>query len=60
VVKDIESMAAGFSSASFRHVKRSLNEAAHSLARACNLPSLGFISDCAPVCIRKTLCTDVF
>jgi ribonuclease HI len=60
VVKDIESVAAGFSSASFRHVKRSLNEAAHILARACNLPSLGFISNCAPVCIRKTLCTDVF
>jgi ribonuclease HI len=45
LVKDIKLMAADLSVASFRHVKRSLNEAAHILARPCNLASLGFISN---------------
>jgi hypothetical protein len=59
VVLDIRCSAAGLSSASFRHVSRSSNEAAHIMARTCNLSSLGFISNSAPDVIRKTLCTDV-
>jgi hypothetical protein len=59
LVKDIRSMVAGFSTAIFRHVHRSVNEAAHILARSCNLASVGFISDVAPEIIRKTLCIDM-
>jgi ribonuclease HI len=59
VVKDIKRLVAGFSSATFRHVRRSLNEAAHTLARTCDVSGLGFIYDFAPDCIRKTLCIDV-
>jgi hypothetical protein len=59
VVKDIKTLVAGFSTASFRHVKRCLNEAAHILAKTCNLASLGFISISVTECIRKTLCIDV-
>ena len=59
VVLDIREMAAGFSSALFRHVIRSLNDAAHTLARTCDVSSLGFISALTPDCIRKTLCIDV-
>jgi hypothetical protein len=59
VVLDIKLLVAGFSSATFRHVPRLSNEAAHILARSCNFNSLGFISSSAPELIRKTLCTDV-
>jgi hypothetical protein len=59
VVRDIKRMTMYFDSAVFRHVKRSLNEAAHILARTCDVTSLGFISSSAPVSIRKTLCIDV-
>jgi hypothetical protein len=59
IVKDIKVLVARFSSATFRHVGRSLNVAAHVLARSCNLASVGFISDFPPDCIRKTLCIDV-
>ena len=52
-------MGAGFSSVSFCHVKRSLNEAAHLLARSCDVSGVGFISVSAPDFIRKTLCNDV-
>jgi hypothetical protein len=51
VVKEIKAMSAGFSSASFRHVKRYLNKPVHILAETCNLDSLGFISISAPDCI---------
>jgi ribonuclease HI len=44
VVRDIKRMAMNFGSAVFRHVKHSLNEAAHILARTCDVTSLGFIS----------------
>jgi hypothetical protein len=54
-VKDIKTMVAGFTSSTFRHVKCSLNEPAHVLAKTCNLASAGFISDYASDCIRKTL-----
>jgi hypothetical protein len=45
VLKDIKVLAEGFSSVSFKHVPRSLNEAAHLLARSCDPATLGFISD---------------
>ena len=59
VVMDIKHMVDGFSSATFRHVRRSLNEAAHILAKTCNLSGLGFFSNSAPDCIWETLCFDV-
>jgi hypothetical protein len=59
LVRDIKRMAMNFGSAIFRHVKRSLNVAAHILARTCDVTSLGFISFSAPVSIRKTFCIDV-
>ncbi|XP_071677974.1 uncharacterized protein [Lolium perenne] len=59
VISDIKQMMAGFASTSIRHVKRSCNEAAHILARSCDLSSQGFISFSAPVSILKTLCIDV-
>jgi hypothetical protein len=46
----------GFSSATFRHVPRSLNEPAHRLARNCDVSSLDFISDFAPNLIQETIC----
>jgi hypothetical protein len=59
VVMDIKHWVPRFSSATFRHVNRSLNGAAHILARICDVTSTGFISDFAPDCIRETLCIDV-
>jgi hypothetical protein len=59
VVRDIKDLITSFSSASFHHVRRSLNEVAHTLARICNVSSVGFLSDFAPDCIRKTICIDV-
>jgi hypothetical protein len=59
VVADIKLKSRSFSSVFFRHVKRSLNEAAHILARSVDVTSLGFISISAPDSIRKTLCIDI-
>jgi hypothetical protein len=59
IIKDIKEMVADFPKATFRHIDRSLNEAAHTLARSCNIASLGFISNSAPEIIRKTLCIDM-
>jgi hypothetical protein len=59
VVADIELTSSCFSSVSFCHVKRSLNEAAHVLARSVDVNSLGFISSSAPDFIRKNLCIDI-
>jgi hypothetical protein len=59
VVMDIKHLAAGFRSATFWHVNRSINGAAHILARTCDVSSLGFISDFVPDCIRKTICIDI-
>jgi hypothetical protein len=59
VVAYIKTQAAGFSSASFRHVHRSINGAAHILARSCDVSSSGFVLNYAPDCIRETLCIDV-
>jgi hypothetical protein len=59
VVADIKLKSRSFSSVSFCHVKRSLNEAAHILARSVDVTSLGFISTSAPDSIRKTLYIDI-
>jgi hypothetical protein len=59
VVADIKFLAAGFTTASFCYVHRSINGAAHILARTCDVSSSGFISDFAPDCIRETLCIDI-
>jgi hypothetical protein len=59
VVSDIKRLLRGFASAAIKHTKRSCNEAAHILARSCDLSSQGFISLSAPVSIRKTLCIDI-
>jgi ribonuclease HI len=59
VVLGIKKLAMGFSSVAFHHVNRSLNEAAHILARTCDVTSNGFISSLVPECIRKTLCIDI-
>jgi ribonuclease HI len=58
VIQDIQKMAASFSSISFCHISRNLNESAHILARRAEL--YGFISfrHVIPDCIRETLCTD--
>jgi hypothetical protein len=58
-VQDIKLMARGFTSVSFCHVNRSLNEAAYLLARACDVSSLCFFSISALELIQKTLCNDV-
>jgi hypothetical protein len=59
VVSEIKKKVTSFVSVTFRHTKRSLNEATHILARSCDVTSLGFISFSAPDYIRKTLCIDV-
>jgi ribonuclease HI len=59
LVSDIKHLATVFSSVSFVHVRRRLNEAAHLLAKSCvnALSSQVFYS--VPDCIRRTLCIDV-
>jgi hypothetical protein len=59
VVANIKFSRADFSSLSFRHVHRSLNGAAHTLARTCDTCSSDSLFDFAPDCIRETLCIDV-
>jgi hypothetical protein len=59
VVCEIKKKVTRFVSVTFQHTKRSLNEAAHILARSCDVTTLGFISFSAPDSIRKTLCIDV-
>jgi hypothetical protein len=59
VLRDIKELIGSFSSSTFRHVRHSLNEAAHILARTCNVSSVGFILDFALVCIRNTIYIDV-
>jgi hypothetical protein len=58
VIQDIKKMASLFSSCSFLHVPRLLNESAHVLARCSE--QFGFASFRleAPVCIHEILCND--
>jgi hypothetical protein len=46
----------GFTSVSFRHVKRSSNEAAHFLAQSCVTANSSFVFCSVPDGIRETLC----
>jgi hypothetical protein len=59
VVMDIKMLVGRFESAIFKHVYRSLNKAAHILAKTCDVSTLGIISNFAPDCILETLCIDV-
>jgi hypothetical protein len=60
VVADIRFLTKYFVVASLCHVSRVLNKVAHILARSCVDSSLGFILNCAPDCIQKTLCINDF
>jgi hypothetical protein len=59
VVAGIKQLVSGFTSVSFCHVKRVLNEAAHVLAKSCQDVNSSFISYSVPDCIRGLLCIDV-
>jgi hypothetical protein len=59
VVTDIKVLAASFPSATFRHVRCSMNESAHILARTCDVTTLCFISVSTSDSIGRTLCIDV-
>jgi hypothetical protein len=60
VVADIKRLTTSFSYVSFRHVRRSLNVAAHILARSCEFAVSRVVSYDAPDCIRQALCMDAF
>ena len=55
VTTNIKKLVANFSSATFHRVRRSLDEAAHILARTYDR----FFFFFAPDCIRNTLCIDI-
>jgi hypothetical protein len=60
LVSDIKHLATVFSSVSFVHVRRRLNEAAHLLlAKSCVNALSSQIFYSVPDCIRRTLCIDV-
>jgi hypothetical protein len=59
LVHGIKTMTNSFTSISFIHVKRNLNEAAHILAKSCLSVSSSEIFHSVPDCIRETLCIDV-
>jgi hypothetical protein len=55
----VASITAALSSSSIVfHVHRSINDAAHVLARTCNVAGSGFILDYAPDCILEAICID--
>jgi hypothetical protein len=58
VVDDIKIMVKDFISASFVHVNRSLNEAAHILAKSCFSLTSPEVFHSAPECIRAAICID--
>jgi hypothetical protein len=59
VVAEIKSMSEGFSSVSFKHVRRLLNVPAHVLAKSCFISSSMCVFYSVPDCIRRTLCNVV-
>ena len=59
VVEGIRFLARDFSMISFVHIKRSLNEATHLLARSCNSVLSSGIFHSVPEFIQRTLCIDV-
>jgi hypothetical protein len=56
LVDDIKSMTNSFTSVSFIHVKRNLNEAAHILAKSCGSYTSSEVFYSFPDCIGETLC----
>jgi hypothetical protein len=58
-VSNIKHLVRDFTSVSFRHVKRVLNEAAHLLAKSCENVNYICVFDSIPEFIRKTFCIDV-
>jgi hypothetical protein len=60
VVSTIKVLVSGFTSVSFRHVKRDLNKAVHILAKSCIDLNSSCVFHSVPDCIRGTLCIDVF
>jgi ribonuclease HI len=59
IISGIKLLARDFSSVSFCHVKRVLNEAAHILAKSCASVNSSCVFNSVPECIRETLCLDV-
>jgi hypothetical protein len=59
LVDGIKSMTNFFTSASFIHMKRNPNKAAHILAKSCGTFTSSGVFYSVPDCIRRTLCTDV-
>jgi hypothetical protein len=59
LVSGIKDVSKSFTSVSFTHVKRHLNEAAHILAKSCFSVSSSEVFYYVPDCIRGTLCIDV-
>jgi hypothetical protein len=58
LVGDIKHLVKVFSSVSFVHVRRRLNEAAHILAKSCVNALSSQVLYSVPDCIRRTLCID--
>ena len=58
VVSDIKKLATGFSTCSFKHCGRTLNVAAHTLARNSEANSCNISLNVIPECIRVVLCND--
>jgi hypothetical protein len=56
LVDDIKHLVKDFNSASFIHVRRELNEAAHVLAKSCFNVNLSEVFLSVPDCIRQTIC----
>jgi hypothetical protein len=59
VVDGIKTMARSFTSASFIHVKRVQNDAAHLLAKSCETVLSSCVFSSVPDLILRTLCIDV-
>ena len=59
LVAGIKLLVRGFTSVSFCHVKRGLNEAAHILAKSCVSANSSCVFNYVPDCIRGTLCIDI-
>ena len=59
LVSGIKNLTKAFTTTSFVHVRRSLNESAHVLAKSCFNVSSSEVFRSAPDCIHRTLCNDV-
>jgi ribonuclease HI len=59
VIEDVKLAAASFESCSFTHVSRSLNMAAHCLARLCEFSVDAVWRGVPPDCIREAICNDI-